>query len=87
MCRDVCSMTDNFCTVFAVFDMCKDVKEMYKNLTLKAPKLKRIMKKSFSRGEGEETKRGVPFWHLDGAETHGVVSADSILAEELLELL
>ena len=85
MCRDICYMTNNFCTVFAVFDMCKDVKEMYKELSLK--EAKPVRKSIIGRGSGEETTCGVPFWHLDGAETHGIVDANSILALELLERL
>ena len=40
-----------------------------------------------SRGEGEETKLGVQFFYMDGAEINGVVSADSPLAREILDRL
>ena len=36
--RDVCDRSENMCTVFAVYDMCKDIKERYKDLTLRVIK-------------------------------------------------
>lgn len=33
-CRDFCAITDNMCTVFAEYDMCKDLLENYPGLTL-----------------------------------------------------
>ena len=53
-CSDICS--DKLCTVFAVFDMCKDQKTRYEQLTLTQDKeLKGVAKKAEgdNRGEGD----------------------------------
>ena len=56
--RDFCTDTtsEKLCTVFAVFDMCKDMRTRYEQLTMKQDKdLKGVAKKVEGRGEGEET--------------------------------
>ena len=86
-CKDVCLLTKNDCTVFAVFDMCKDVKGNYEQLTARAIKLHKV-----KEGTGENETRGLDygaeakavFWYIEGAESLGVVAADSILAREIL---
>ena len=68
--------------------MCKDKKEKYKDLT------RRIVKRKSNqvaigehRGQGEATNPGVTYWSMAGAETYGYVSAESILAVEMLKRL
>ena len=50
--RDFCSelVSDKLCTVFAVFDMCKDLKTRYGDLTLKQDKELKGTAKGASRG-------------------------------------
>ena len=50
--RDFCSelVSDKLCTVFAVFDMCKDLKTRYGDLTLKIDKKLSGTAKGASRG-------------------------------------
>ena len=52
-CRDFCTITDDMCTVFAEYDMCKDLLENYPGLTLRV-KRKEGKKAAKGRGEGEE---------------------------------
>ena len=82
-CRDFCIITMNYCKVFAVYDMCKDELKNYEKLTLRvARKKKEDIKKG--RGEGEKIE-GSCYWSIAGADSLGVVDADSVLALELLE--
>ena len=86
-CRDICVITNNMCTVFAVYDMCKDELRNYPGLTRKMEKGRDYTELVGGRGEGEETVAGRPYWHIAGAESLGTVKAESILADEILERL
>ena len=83
--RDICLASSNMCTVFAVYDMCKDIIGRYPELTKMAIKVKKG--KTKGRGIGEATKLGVPYWQMSGAESLGVVDAESCLAMEMLDRL
>ena len=75
-------------TVFGIYDMCKDVVSRYEDLTLKIKRPpKQVGKTIAGRGTGDEHHHGLPYWHIAGAESLGVVAANSILARELLERL
>ena len=80
----ICKATNKKCTVFAVYDMCRDKIANYPNLknAYKKPEIEE--KKKFRGGEGEDFKSGNPYWHIAGTESYGLVSANSILAKELL---
>ena len=83
-CRDFCAITMNYCTVFAVYDMCKSQIEDFGKLTLRAAKKE---EKSIGRGEGEIIREGSCYWSMAGTDSLGIVAAESVLALELLETL
>jgi len=86
-CIDVCDITKNTTTVFAIFDMCKDMLSNYPRLTKLAVKDGESIKNSRyvkGRGKGKSTELHKPFWYLAGAESLGVVAAVSVLAREVL---
>ena len=60
-CRDVCKATNNMCTVFAVYDMCKDELDHYlelkSNATTAVSEYKRL-------DEVNQTEPGIPYWFL-----------------------
>ena len=90
MCRDVASMQgQNLCTVFAVYDMCKDRLANYPGLSMNDKRFQSIesFNRSDGRGEGELENKGEPYWHLEGAESESTVAAKSILAREMLSKL
>ena len=67
--------------------MCKDLKTRYGDLTLKQDKdLKGTSKAARGQGQDSDEVRGVQFFFLEGAESLGVVAADSVIARELHEL-
>ena len=84
-CRDVCTITKNMTTVFSVYDMCKDSVQRYPELKKKVIKIEDPAEGVEGRGQGRETEMSVPYWSIAGAEQLGVVSAESVLAREILD--
>ena len=90
--RDLCTdlTSDQNCTVFAVFDMCKDVKSKYQGI-LSANQDKKTAGKAKVGGEhrgekdSDDEETGTQLFFLEGAESEGVVAADSIMARDLLD--
>ena len=74
------------CTVFAVYDMCKDKLANYPGLTTRMKKLdaQTSIYLTETRGDGEIETKGEAYWHLEGAESESTVAAKSILAREML---
>ena len=58
--RGYCGMLDNYCTIFAVYDMCKSERAGYQKLTMKAEKPGAAS--GPSRGDGDETVLHKKFW-------------------------
>ena len=75
------------CTVFAEYDMCKDILDSYPGLTVNVQKKEFSTPTETGRGEGEVVDLGQSYWHVAGAEAKGIVKAKSILGPESLEVL
>ena len=60
-CRDVCAATNNMCTVFAVYDMCKDELDRYPELKTNATSVVSEYKRI---DELIQIESGIPYWHL-----------------------
>ena len=73
-CRKICSITSHLCTVFAVYDFCKDMKEGY---------LVELEGETLSSDDGKEP--GVPYWYIAGSRSLSTDSANSALMIEMLE--
>ena len=54
-CRNVCQITDNMCTVFAIYDMCKDLVENYPGLRRKTEKTIEVIDVTHGRGTGVDS--------------------------------
>ena len=74
------------CTVFAIYDMCKDLVENYPGLRRKTEKTIEVIDVSHGRGTGV-AETGEQYWHISGAEAKGVVAAISVLGKESLNSL
>ena len=71
------------CTVFAVYDMCKDELRRYPLLTRAASK-KKYVKGGDGRGDVDLSKETLPYWYIAGADVKKGVDAKSVLAEAML---
>ena len=83
-CKDLIHYSENSTTVFAVYDMCKDLKSNYPEFSLMAIKYD-VETTDHGRGTGSNKDNGLSYWHMAGAESLGVVGAISVLAREILE--
>ena len=71
------------CTVFAVYDMCKDELANYEGLTGRASR-QTFSSIGDARGAVQIGGDGMPYWSIAGADVKKGVDAKSVLAEAML---
>ena len=82
MCRDICSASNNMCTVFAIYDVNKDNLDRFRELRQNTAVLH-----DYTRLDNVIQEEGTPYWYLTSQTTLETNRKHSILAIEILERL